>query len=504
MRYARVIPTRMTGPEWIEPEPPEPDSSDQGKTGSMVLAFHREEELPPDIALDLRLHEILEAALRNTPATGAMIALASGDKMVCRATCGEKVPETGSFLNTRSGLSGLCVRTRELQRCDDTHTDTRVNAEACQALDVRSIVVLPVLEGTRLWGIIEIFSSLRGAFNEHDLLELRALARDVTYTVREAVEGGNMTPASDVVPALSHAQREKTERENEQERINDDKTNDEKTNKEAHEILKSGLQDPASHRRDYSTGALTVAVVALAVLLGWMVGRVGWKMSFDRAQSQISTTPEEAQTVPQTRPRTSSTATTPSTEPEKMATNVAAVTPPAPKPAAAARTDANIGKPETKAVTKIVTKVGAKLEAGEPDGLVVYEQGKVVFRMPAGANSPAPAADSGPVQNAAQREGDETAEASSDSPSPSGNYLLERVEPRYPEEAKEQRIEGPVVLNALVGTDGAVRELKVVSGEPLLAKAATEAVSHWRFQPHSMNDRPVEFETQITVNFALP
>ena len=56
----------MTGPEWIEPEPPEPDLSDQEQTGSMVLAFHREEELPPDIALDLRLHEILESALRST------------------------------------------------------------------------------------------------------------------------------------------------------------------------------------------------------------------------------------------------------------------------------------------------------------------------------------------------------------------------------------------------------------------------------------------------------
>ncbi len=63
---------------------------------------------------------------------------------------------------------------------------------------------------------------------------------------------------------------------------------------------------------------------------------------------------------------------------------------------------------------------------------------------------------------------------------------------------------GPVVLSALVGTDGAVRELKVVSGDPLLAKAATDAVRRWRFQPHRQNGRLVEFETQITVNFALP
>ncbi len=61
----------MTGPEWIEPEPPEPDLSDQEHTGSMVLAFHREEELPPDIALDLRLHEILETTLAEHAGYGS-------------------------------------------------------------------------------------------------------------------------------------------------------------------------------------------------------------------------------------------------------------------------------------------------------------------------------------------------------------------------------------------------------------------------------------------------
>jgi len=50
----------------------------------------------------------------------------------------------------------------------------------------------------------------------------------------------------------------------------------------------------------------------------------------------------------------------------------------------------------------------------------------------------------------------------------------ERVEPQYPEAARQQHLQGPVVLSVLVGTDGAVRELKVVSGDPLLAKAATD------------------------------
>ena len=484
MRYARVIPTRMTGPEWIEPEPPEPELSDQENTGSMVLAFHREEELPPDIALDLRLHEILETALRRTPATGAMIALASGDKMVCRATSGDRVPDTGSFLNTRSGLSGLCVRTREMQRCDDTLTDPRVNAEACQALDVRSIVVLPVLEEKKLWGIIEIFSSDRCAFSDADLLVLQALGRDVTHTVRDAVEVGIAAPVSDELPVVTETQQEKAETE-------------------AHEILSSGLQDPSRRRRDYRTGALTVAVVALAVLLGWMVGRVGWKLSFNRAQYQISTSSEETQTVPQAIPQTSQTAIEKETD---TAAGPVAGPPPATKPAPEASAEKKTGtKPEAKTVTKIVTKVGPKPEGVEPaDGLVVYEQGKVVFRMPAAAKSAPAGIDSGPVQNAVRKEGDGTPETTAVSPAASDSYLLERVEPTYPEDAKQQRIEGPVVLNALVGTDGAVREVKVVSGDPLLAKAATDAVSRWRFQPHRLNDRSVEFETQITVNFALP
>ena len=82
--------------------PSEPELARVGR----CTRFHPKEELPADLALDLRLHEILDLTL-GTAATGAVIALASGDKMVCRATLGEKAPRTGVFVNTRSGLSGL-------------------------------------------------------------------------------------------------------------------------------------------------------------------------------------------------------------------------------------------------------------------------------------------------------------------------------------------------------------------------------------------------------------
>jgi TonB family protein len=447
-----------------------------------VLAFHREDELPADFALDLRLHEILEDALGRIPATGAMIALASGDKMVCRATSGEGAPTTGSLWNTRSGLSGLCVQTREMQRCDDTRTDARVNSDACRLLDVRSIVVLPVLEGTRLWGILEIFSSRPHAFSDADGPQLRALGRRVSHTVREAVDGGSATPGPDTWPVVGKA--------------NVDQGDMDQADKEAREILKSGLQAPSVSHRDYRTTALTVAVIALAVLLGWMVGRVGWSMAVDRAQPPIPISPEETQPIVSVTPQAEPPAT------EKPA-NLLPVAPPtlgpAPKPDNAAKTEATTASKTGETTTKTT-----KTEKTEPsDGLVVYEQGKVVFRTPSAAKAPLSGGISSPIQNAVNMEGVATAGSAAVSP-PAASYLLQRVEPEYPEEAKQRHIEGPVVLKVLVGTDGAVQELKVMSGDPLLAKAATDAVRRWRFQPHRLDNRLVEFETRITVNFALP
>jgi TonB family protein len=447
-----------------------------------VLAFHREEELPADFALDLRLHEILEDALGCIPATGALIALASGDKMVCRATSGERAPTTGSLLNTRSGLSGLCVQTREMQRCDDTRTDARVNSDACRVLDVRSIVVLPVLEGTRLWGILEIFSSRPHAFSDADVPQLRALGRRVSHTVREAVDGGSVTPGPDTWPVVGKA--------------NVDQGDMDQADKEAQEILKSGLQAPSVSQRDFRTTALTVAVIALAVLLGWMVGRVGWSMAVDRAQPPLPISPEDTQPIISVTPRAEPPVT------EKPA-NLLPVAPPtlrpAPKPDNAAKTEAT-----TASKTVATTTRTTKTEKTEPsDGLVVYEQGRVVFRAPSTAKAPRSGGNSSSIQNAVNTEGVATPGSATVSP-PATSYLLQRVEPEYPEEARQRHIEGPVVLRVLVGTDGAVQELEVVSGDPLLAKAATDAVRRWRFQPHHLDNRLVEFETQITVNFALP
>jgi protein TonB len=79
-----------------------------------------------------------------------------------------------------------------------------------------------------------------------------------------------------------------------------------------------------------------------------------------------------------------------------------------------------------------------------------------------------------------------------------------RIEPEYPETAREQHIQGPVVLEALVGKDGGVEKLSTVSGDSQLAAAATDAVRQWRFKPFYQNGSPEDFQTQITVSFRLP
>ena len=81
--------------------------------------------------------------------------------------------------------------------------------------------------------------------------------------------------------------------------------------------------------------------------------------------------------------------------------------------------------------------------------------------------------------------------------------LIHQVKPAYPPLARQARIQGAVILQAVISKDGSIQGLKVVSGHPMLAPAAVDAVKQWRYKPYFLNGEPVEVETQITVNFTL-
>lgn len=81
--------------------------------------------------------------------------------------------------------------------------------------------------------------------------------------------------------------------------------------------------------------------------------------------------------------------------------------------------------------------------------------------------------------------------------------LIRKIQPAYPPLARQARIQGSVLLQAEISKDGTIENLRLISGHPMLAPAAIEAVKQWRYKPYILNGEPVEVETQITVNFTL-
>ncbi len=81
--------------------------------------------------------------------------------------------------------------------------------------------------------------------------------------------------------------------------------------------------------------------------------------------------------------------------------------------------------------------------------------------------------------------------------------LIYRVNPEYPKKARKQHVEGTVRLHAIIAKDGSVKNLKVISGDPLLVDAALSAVRQWRYSPNLLDGRPTEVTTTIDVVFAL-
>jgi periplasmic protein TonB len=85
----------------------------------------------------------------------------------------------------------------------------------------------------------------------------------------------------------------------------------------------------------------------------------------------------------------------------------------------------------------------------------------------------------------------------------STGLLVRRVQPNYPPLARQARIQGQVVLHAVISKDGSIENLTLVSGHPMLAPAAIDAVKQWKYKPYLLNGEPVEVDTEVMVNFTL-
>jgi TonB family protein len=83
------------------------------------------------------------------------------------------------------------------------------------------------------------------------------------------------------------------------------------------------------------------------------------------------------------------------------------------------------------------------------------------------------------------------------------SLLISKVTPQYPADAREQHIQGTVLLSVTIDKEGNVANIQLISGHPALAPAAIEAVKEWKYRPYLLNGNPLVVETQVTVNFTL-
>jgi len=148
------------------------------------------------------LRLIVEQAQMLTQASGAAIALRQGELMVCRARAGSTAPDLGALLDTKSGLSGECVRSGKVLVCDDTESDSRVNLDVCRYLGIRSIAVLPILLEREIVGVFEVFAQEPGAFAGNEVAALGSMCELVISVIRPQPKAKTDSQA-DVVAALS-------------------------------------------------------------------------------------------------------------------------------------------------------------------------------------------------------------------------------------------------------------------------------------------------------------
>jgi len=142
--------------------------------------FTKEEEF----ALDEVLQLVADRACSITGASGVAIALAEDNAVICRASTGRVAPDRGARIDPNSGFSGACLRSGQTVRCDDSETDTRVNAQACRALGTRSMVAVPLSAKQRVIGLVEAFSSETYGFNDADVRSLNLLAELILAAIR--------------------------------------------------------------------------------------------------------------------------------------------------------------------------------------------------------------------------------------------------------------------------------------------------------------------------------
>jgi TonB family protein len=425
-----------------------------------------DESQPPDSMI----RATTEAARVLTAADGVAIAFRNKGVILCRARSGDLAPDLGSYVNANSGISGECLRTASILVCEDAGTDPRVDHLVCERMGIRSIVVVPLRGPVGISGILEVFARRVNAFGSREINALRGLAElaEAAYererraqqeAIRAALRSAHRLPA-----LFGRSAANESESDGAQEFTG----------------LQSKFDDP---RPEPYLWAIGVAVIALLLIAGvWLSwhGPISELAELEAAENHnvVQAAPKPKETIAPPKP----------TPAIVRAENQKARHWDVAKSSSAEQSQAGPGSaPRVVSAAKVISDAENSAEPVQPPTVKINAAANRSEFASLLADRETLPVMAGPISHGV-----------------TGGELIRKVEPVYPPEARAERITGSVVLEIRVSQDGTVRNIRSVSGEPQLVRAAVEAVRQWRYAPTLLDGRPIETSKQITVLFKLP
>jgi TonB family protein len=482
---------------------------------------------------------IAQRAQAFTNASGVAIALSEGnaDEIICRARSGASAPDVGAALRVEGTFTGLCIQSGKELRCDDCETDTRVDTAAIRALNIRSMVVTPIKEESRVIGVLAVFAPTPHAFTITHVAVLKTMADQISALLQRqrnsredistieaprpaspiavvkpvvAPSAPAAPPAVVIKPAAAApaparvsapAAKAETVKAPTPVEIVPLAVPPKKEERRAEAPARANfgtLDSVAGDEKKPANKFMIVAVVAV-LLIAAAATFAFLKMQKSGSSAQAQHT-QEAASVPPAVPG----------NPQPQAGSGSATQVPAgvSAPAVPARA---ASEPESK-------KSGAKgSEKSSPEKPSAAEKPVQVATLAGNGPSriaqnaaqtpdvaPSFTVDSGSTPNLstlARPVASSTPTASIEQSQLEPLQLVRTVPPLYPAIAKARHMAGAVVVEVKVDKNGKVSNPKFISGPPIFKDASFDAVLKYQFKPAKLNGQPIEQTTQIKLNF---
>ncbi len=499
---------------------------------------------PDDLAV------VAQRAQAFTNASGVAIALSEGnaDEIICRARSGASAPDIGAALRVEGTFTGLCIQSGKELRCDDCETDTRVDTAAIRALGIRSMVVTPIREDSRVIGVLAAFAPTPHAFTITHVAVLKTMGDQIAALLQKERRAREENPQAEVprpaapviaakpviaatpapvVPAVvikpsAPAPRAAAPVISKVEPIKSTPvevvplaapTKKEEKRSEFVPRANFGTFDSvAAEEKKPGNRSMVIGVVAVLVIAA---GATFAFLKLQKAGSPAQRQTQEAANVPpaQPAPVAPSGSVQPSAsvpaQPGSSGTSIASPAPAAAKPVAeidARKTakpspEKTSSAPAEKPVPAERPAAVATLAASGPSRIAQQSSAQSASEI-APSFTVVSGNTAAPLSNLARPVASSTPSAAAIEQSQLEPMQLIRAgSPIYPAIAKARSITGTVVVQGTVGKDGKVTNLQFISGPPVFKDAAFEAVRQYQFKPAKLNGQPIEQVTQVKLNF---